>query len=166
MKTMKKMFKSVLAGLVAVALVASAAGVASAQAFAPRDPNTKQALDINHVGAKTCRVNQGGAAKLCESGAGRIYELCAFGTAVTVGKGAMAFDSAVTSSASNFQMTFGISPIVFGTGATGVSSIADWSPKCWKPAVPVRFENGLGLLADSDSVSAIVTYRLDSGINP
>ena len=171
MKNLTSKFKKYsLAVLAAVALVASAAGVASAQARNPRDPDTKAPVAVEHVGAKTCRISQSATQVFCAAGAGRVYEVCAFGTAVTVGKGAMAFDTVSSAQWSGgsptFQTTYGISPIVYGTGPIASLTSDAWSPRCWKPAVPVRFESGLGILADSNTVSVIATYRLDSGINP
>lgn len=140
----------------------------SMAARAPRDPGTLQALDIQHIGAKKCFSRQTTGPKSCTTATGFIYELCAFGTAVVVGKGAMAFDtgSQFTSTTVNLQNSDGMSPIVYGTGPVGSSGEDAWFPRCWKPKVPVRFENGLGLLADDGSVSVMAIYRLDSGVNP
>lgn len=170
MKNTIKTIKSVLAVTVVALLVGASAEFANAQARAPRDPDTKQALDINHVGAKVCRSNQTVNQKFCAAGAGRLYELCAFGTNVLPGKGAMAFDTVSSAQWLNgspdFQTTYGISPIVYGTGPAASTGDNAYSLRCWKPSVPVRFENGLGILADHGGTSVIAVYRLDSGINP
>lgn len=166
----KTIRSSSLVVLAAVALVASAAGVASAQANVPRDPSSKQAIPLEHIGAKVCRVSQSANQVFCAAGAGRVYEVCAFGTNVSAGKGAMAFDTVSSSQwlagSPTFQTTYSISPIVYGTAPIGSTDSNVGMARCWKPIAPVRFESGLGILADSNSVSILATYRLDTGVNP
>ena len=158
----------VIIGVATLLVGVSAPSVQAARA--PRDPETKQALSIDHIGGKVCKVNQSAGQVFCAAGSGMLYELCGFGTAVTAGKGVMAFDTVSSTQwlggSPTFQTTYGMSPIVYGTSATGVDSSSYWAVKCWKPAVPARFENGLGLITDSTSMSAIAVYRLDSGVNP
>lgn len=166
----QKLKKSILVVSAVAAFMAAAAGVASAQARNPRDPDSKAPVALEYVGAKVCSSQQTAAAKFCVAGAGRLYELCAYGTTVTAGKGAMAFDTVSaaqwTAGSPTFQTNYNISPIVYGTAPVGSTDSNVGSVRCWKPAAPVRFENGLGILADNASVSIIATYRLDTGINP
>ena len=170
MKKNIKTIKSLLAVSVVALFMSASAAPVLAQAFAPRDPATKQAVALEHLGAKVCRSNQTVNQKFCVAGAGRLYELCAFGTSVLPGKGAMAFDTVSSAQWLNgspdFQTTYGISPIVYGTGPAASTGDNAYSLRCWKPSVPVRFENGLGILADHGGTSVIAVYRLDSGINP
>ena len=168
MKTMNKTIKSVLA----VAAVALLVGASVAPAFAaeePKSPSGRGRIALEYLGAKVCRANQNDTQAFCAAGSGILYELCSFGTAAVVGKGSMAFDTVSSAQwlggSPSFQTTYGISPIVYGTGNSG-SSVGEWAVKCWKPSVPVRFENGLGIKGDDDSITTLAIYRLDSGINP
>lgn len=165
MKKLNQAVKVVALSLV-VALLVSVAPIKSFAASEPKQPDGRGRIALEYIGAKVCRTSQSVVAKSCVVGSGMLYELCAFGTAAVVGKGMMAFDSAVTSSMSNFQATFNISPIVYGTSAVGSVGPDQWTVRCWKPSVPVRYENGLGLLADDGSISGLATYRPDSGPNP
>jgi len=162
----KNSVKKFLGAAVALVVVASLVAPAFA-AKAPKDPDGRGTIPLEYLGAKACRVNQTTSPKECATASGLLYQVCAFGTAVAQGKGAIAFDSAnPTHGSPDLQKTTGISPIVYGTSSNSTDSTALWAVKCWTPPVPVRFENGLGLVTDSTSVSVLAIYRLDSGVNP
>jgi hypothetical protein len=167
-ETIKKTFKRFTAAAAALALVASFA--VPSGAVQPRKPKAADGgfmENLDFVGANVCRSLQTTSPKSCATSSGILLMLCAYGTAVAVGKGAIAFDSAnPTHGSPTLQKDTAISPIVYGTGATGVSSIASWEPKCWAPKGGSRFENGMGLVADDGSVSILALYRLDTGANP
>lgn len=158
-----------LKALLAVSVVALLMSAAAAPAFAaraPRDPGTLQALDIAHIGAKACRVDNSTTSKQCASGSGMLYALCSYGTTAVAGKGSVAFDTVTAADIAGFASLLAISPIVYGTNVAGLTGNDAVMPKCWAPPVPVRFEGGLVVKQDDTGHDTLALYRLDSGVNP
>lgn len=172
MTTNKPSLKLSLLAVVAASAFMAAKAIASPNgpAVEPRQPDGRGRIALEYLGAKPCRVQDTTSATLCVAGSGMLYELCAYGTAAVLGKGAMAFGTEVASTISNFAvgMPRALSPLVLGTAYVQAAghSLAPSVTGCWKPAVPVRFESGLTIKLDDASVGAIGIYRLDTGVNP
>lgn len=166
MKNEKKFGRNLIGALLALAVGLASFPSLALAATEPRDLNGKGRIALEYIGCKPARVTQSANGVLGATGSGMLYWIQAFGTAATVGKGVLAFDTINASVVTSFQsQQLALSPIVYGTSDFALSN-ATRHVREWVPSVPVRFENGLWLLTDSNTVSAIACYRLDSGVNP
>lgn len=156
---MQKLKKGIAVLVLSAFVMGLGANAMAGETKGPSHSGGRYFSDPSFIGLDKCVLDEtDGKAEMCYTGAGLLYAICPSGG--TLGKYSLAFDTIAAYTTDEHSRTDIISP----PARTSIDTTSEVERNvCWEPRWPVKFYDGLLMIANDAGHTTVYLYRKADG---